>query len=110
MTTVSDALRTSIMSDFAYRKQAMKVLAGDETARRRTRRPLDGEGRSSLYCWQSRKARMAMLRLEYKLDGNLARYAAIDEGIRITQFIRNTCLRDWMDRLPEGKSFAAMST
>ncbi len=51
-----------------------------------------------------------MLRLEYKLDGNLARYAAIDEGIRITQFIRNTCLRDWMDRLPEGKSFAAMST
>jgi putative transposase len=38
-----------------------------------------------------------MLIYEYKLDGNTAQYAAIDEAIRITQFIRNTCLRQWMD-------------
>ena len=34
---------------------------------------------------------------EYKLDGNVQQYAAIDEAIRITQFIRNKCLRKWMD-------------
>ena len=50
-----------------------------------------------------------MLTLEYKLDGTPAQYAAIDEGIRVVQFIRNTCLRAWMDRLPEGKNFEAMS-
>ena len=50
-----------------------------------------------------------MLTLDYKLDGTPAQYAAIDEGIRTVQFIRNTCLRAWMDRLPEGKSFEAMS-
>ncbi|MFL5664270.1 MAG: RNA-guided endonuclease InsQ/TnpB family protein [Ktedonobacteraceae bacterium] len=38
-----------------------------------------------------------MLIYEYKLDGNTAQYAAIDEAIRITQFIRNKCLRKWMD-------------
>src|SRR5215471_14748183 len=50
-----------------------------------------------------------MLTLDYKLDGTTAQYAAIDEGIRVVQFIRNTCLRAWMDRLPEGKNFEAMS-
>ena len=50
-----------------------------------------------------------MLTLDYKLDGTPAQYAAIDEGIRTVQFIRNTCLRAWMDRLPEGKNFEAMS-
>ena len=50
-----------------------------------------------------------MLTLDYKLDGTPAQYAAIDEGIRTVQFIRNTCLRVWMDRLPEGKTFEAMS-
>lgn len=34
---------------------------------------------------------------EYKLDGNQQQYAAIDEAIRIVQFIRNKCLRLWMD-------------
>ena len=34
---------------------------------------------------------------EYKLDGSKAQYAAIDEAIRIVQFIRNKCLRLWMD-------------
>jgi putative transposase len=50
-----------------------------------------------------------MLTYEYKLDGTHAQFAAIDEGIRVVQFIRNKCLRAWMDRTDEGKSFAAMS-
>ena len=50
-----------------------------------------------------------MLTLDYKLDGTTAQFAAIDEGIRVMQFIRNKCLRAWMGRLPEGKNFEAMS-
>ncbi len=38
-----------------------------------------------------------MLTYEYKLDGTPAQYDAIDEAIRIVQFIRNKCLRLWMD-------------
>jgi putative transposase len=38
-----------------------------------------------------------MLIYEYKLHGNKAQYAAIDEAIRIMQFIRNKCLRLWAD-------------
>ena len=38
-----------------------------------------------------------MLIYEYKLDGNKHQYAAIDEAIRVVQFIRNKCLRTWMD-------------
>jgi putative transposase len=38
-----------------------------------------------------------MLIYEYKIDGSKAQYAAIDEAIRVCQFIRNTCLRKWMD-------------
>ena len=38
-----------------------------------------------------------MLIFEYKLDGSKAQYAAIEEAIRIVQFIRNKCLRLWMD-------------
>jgi putative transposase len=38
-----------------------------------------------------------MLIYEYKLSGNKQQYAAIDEAIRVVQFIRNTCLRKWMD-------------
>ncbi len=38
-----------------------------------------------------------MLTYEYKLYGNKQQYAAIDEAIRIVQFIRNKCLRLWMD-------------
>src|SRR5438270_2258354 len=37
-----------------------------------------------------------MLSYEYKLDGTKQQYAAIDEAIRIVQFIRNKCLRLWM--------------
>src|SRR5215469_10798524 len=50
-----------------------------------------------------------MLTLDYKLDGTPAHYGATREGIRTVQFIRNTCLRAWMDRLPEGKTCEAMS-
>jgi putative transposase len=38
-----------------------------------------------------------MLIYEYKLDGNKQQYQAIDEAIRMVQFIRNKCLRKWMD-------------
>jgi putative transposase len=38
-----------------------------------------------------------MLVYEYKLDGNQKQYAAIEETIRVVQFIRNKCLRLWMD-------------
>ncbi len=38
-----------------------------------------------------------MLIHEYKLDGNKQQYQAIDEAIRIVQFIRNKCVYKWMD-------------
>jgi putative transposase len=38
-----------------------------------------------------------MLVYEYKLDGTKGQYIAIDEALRIVQFIRNKCLRLWMD-------------
>src|SRR5438105_9019140 len=38
-----------------------------------------------------------MLIQEYKLDGSTKQYQAIDEAIRVVQFIRNKCLRLWMD-------------
>lgn len=41
---------------------------------------------------------------EYKLDGSSAQFKAIDEAIRISQFIRNKCLRLWMDGDKIGKN------
>jgi len=38
-----------------------------------------------------------MLIYEYKLDGTKRQDAAIDEALRVVQFIRNKCLRLWMD-------------
>ncbi len=38
-----------------------------------------------------------MLVYEYKLDGNKKQFQAIEEAIRTAQFIRNKCLRLWMD-------------
>lgn len=38
-----------------------------------------------------------MLIYEYKLDGTPQQYAAIEEAMRIVQFIRNKALRLWMD-------------
>ncbi|GCE09334.1 RNA-guided endonuclease InsQ/TnpB family protein [Dictyobacter aurantiacus] len=45
-----------------------------------------------------------MLIYEYKLDGTKAQYAAIEDAIRITQFIRNTCIRQWMDGRGVGRN------
>jgi putative transposase len=38
-----------------------------------------------------------VLTYEYKVGGNKQQYTAIDEAIRVVQFIRNKCLRKWMD-------------
>ena len=38
-----------------------------------------------------------MIVLEFKLAGAASQYAALDEAIRTTQFIRNKCVRKWMD-------------
>ncbi len=38
-----------------------------------------------------------MLIFEYKVDASKKQYAAIEEAIRVVQFIRNKCLRLWMD-------------
>src|SRR5436853_7721571 len=38
-----------------------------------------------------------MLTYEYKCDGTKQQYTAIEEAMRTCQFIRNKCLRLWMD-------------
>jgi putative transposase len=38
-----------------------------------------------------------MLILEFKVKAKPAQYSAIDEAIRTVQFIRNKCIRFWMD-------------
>jgi putative transposase len=38
-----------------------------------------------------------MLIYEYKVDGKKQQYAAIEEAIRVVQFIRHKCVRLWMD-------------
>ncbi|NEO35239.1 MAG: IS200/IS605 family element transposase accessory protein TnpB [Moorea sp. SIOASIH] len=35
--------------------------------------------------------------LEFKVEGKKTQYAAIDEAIRTGQFVRNKCIRYWMD-------------
>src|SRR5258708_7695697 len=50
-----------------------------------------------------------MLIYEYKVDGSLAQYSAIDEAIRIVQFIRNKCLRLWMDERGISKNDVQLS-
>jgi putative transposase len=44
-----------------------------------------------------------MLVLEYKIKAKHHQYKAIDEAIRTTQFVRNKCLRYWMDASREDK-------
>ncbi len=44
-----------------------------------------------------------MLVLEYKIKAKSAQYRAIDEAIRTVQFIRNKCLRYWIDAPKEAK-------
>ena len=45
-----------------------------------------------------------MLIREYKLRVNPAQQRAIDEAIRTTQFIRNMCVRSWMDTRGVGEN------
>ena len=40
-----------------------------------------------------------MLVYEYKVAGTSKQYAAMDEAIRTVQFVRNKCLRKWMDEV-----------
>jgi putative transposase len=44
-----------------------------------------------------------MLILEYKIKAHQSQYQAIDEAIRTAQFIRNKCLRHWMDTKAVGR-------
>jgi len=44
-----------------------------------------------------------MLVLEYKIKAKSTQYRAIDEAIRTVQFIRNKCLRYWIDAPKESK-------
>lgn len=44
-----------------------------------------------------------MLVLEYKVKAKKLQYLAIEEAVRTTQFIRNKCLRYWMDAPREAK-------
>ena len=44
-----------------------------------------------------------MLVIEYKVKAKSSQYKAIDEAIRTVQFIRNKCLRHWMDAPKEAK-------
>jgi len=44
-----------------------------------------------------------LLVLEYKVKAKSSQYKAIDEAIRTVQFIRNKCLRHWMDAPKEAK-------
>ena len=45
-----------------------------------------------------------MIVYEFKVKGKAAQYSAIDEAIRTTKFIRNKCLRYWMDNKGVGKN------
>ena len=38
-----------------------------------------------------------MIALEFKAKGKTTQYAAIDDAIRTAQFVRNKCIRHWMD-------------
>ena len=51
-----------------------------------------------------------MLVLEYKIKAKRKQYQAIDEAIKTVQFIRNKCLRHWMDSPKDSKiNYAALS-
>jgi putative transposase len=38
-----------------------------------------------------------MIVLEFKAKGKTTQYSAIDEAILTTQFVRNKCIRYWID-------------
>jgi putative transposase len=45
-----------------------------------------------------------MLVFEFRAYGKLNQFAAVDEAIRTAQFIRNSCIRLWMDNKGTGKN------
>ena len=45
-----------------------------------------------------------MMTYEYKVDGTPRQYVAIEEAIRVVQFVRNKALRLWMDRRGPSKN------
>ena len=44
-----------------------------------------------------------MIVLEAKLKGTNEQYGRLDEAIRTSQFVRNSCIRYWMDNRGVGK-------
>ena len=44
-----------------------------------------------------------MLVFEAKLEGTQQQYQRLDEAIRTAGFVRNSCLRYWLDNLGIGK-------
>ncbi len=44
-----------------------------------------------------------MIVLEFKAKGKTTQYSAIDEAIRTAQFVRNKCIRFWMDNRGAGQ-------
>jgi putative transposase len=44
-----------------------------------------------------------MLVFEAKLEGTQQQYERLDEAIRTARFVRNSCLRYWLDNLGIGK-------
>ena len=44
-----------------------------------------------------------MFVIEYKVKASKTQYSAIDEAIRTVQFVRNKCVRYWMDNNGVGK-------
>ena len=44
-----------------------------------------------------------MMALEFKAKGKTTQYCAIDEAIRTAQFVRNKCIRFWMDNRGVGQ-------
>lgn len=45
-----------------------------------------------------------MIVFETKLKGTKKQYGQLDEAIRTAQFVRNSCLRYWMDNKGVGKN------
>jgi len=45
-----------------------------------------------------------MLVLEFRAYGKTNQFAAVDEAIRTAKFIRNSCIRLWMDNKGTGKN------
>lgn len=44
-----------------------------------------------------------MIVLETKLKGTVEQYGRLDEAIRTAQFVRNSCIRHWLDNRGVGK-------